>query len=140
MLHGEKWTIPADLTEVGPLVEDAARFLERHGVGESVLYASQLLIEETVSNVCRHAHCLGVQLEVSLNEAEIEFIVEDGGAPFDPLLEAPAPDLVSPLAERRVGGLGVHFVKSIADEVSYERSEGANRLSMRLRGEYARRA
>ncbi len=46
----------------------------------------------------------------------IEFI--DDGDPFDPLA-APPPDLEAPLEERDLGGLGVHIVRSLADEVRY---------------------
>ena len=47
-------------------------------------------------------------------------------------LQAPAPDTTLDLDEREVGGLGVHFLRQLADEVSYQRIEagghGANRL------------
>ena len=56
--------------------------------------------------------------------------IVDGGRPFDPLNDAPAPDLTSGVADRRLGGLGVHFVRTLMDDVQYERSAGKNRLKM----------
>ena len=50
--------------------------------------------------------------------------------PFDPLTEAPEPDLTAAVSERRVGGLGVHLTKTLMDEVRYSREAHRNRLSI----------
>jgi anti-sigma regulatory factor (Ser/Thr protein kinase) len=60
---------------------------------------------------------------------EVVAEVEDDGRPFDPL-QAPPPDLSAPLAERRVGGLGLHFVRNLMDQVSYARVGTRNILKM----------
>ena len=62
----------------------------------------------------------------------LEAEVEDDGRPFDPL-GVPAPDLQAPLPERRVGGLGIHFVRRLMSEVRYARVDGRNRLVLRKR-------
>ena len=54
-------------------------------------------------------------------------IVEDNGQPFDPTQEVPT-DTTSPLAERPIGGLGLHLVKSFANRLSYEFADGRNRV------------
>ncbi|WP_425355273.1 ATP-binding protein [Mesomycoplasma ovipneumoniae] len=36
-----------------------------------------------------------------------------------------------PAEERQIGGLGIFLIKSIMDDVSYERSEGRNVLTMK---------
>jgi serine/threonine-protein kinase RsbW len=56
--------------------------------------------------------------------------VEDDGKPFDPLA-APAPDLTS--AQRELGGVGLHFVRNLMDEVTYTRRDGINRLRLTKR-------
>ena len=35
-----------------------------------------------------------------------------------------------PTAERRVGGLGIHFVRNLMDKVSYARRDGSNLLKL----------
>jgi serine/threonine-protein kinase RsbW len=62
-----------------------------------------------------------------------EFVVtiRDRGKPFDPS-SVPAPDLHADLGERRVGGLGIYFMRKMMDEVSYSLdAEGGNELTMR---------
>jgi len=55
--------------------------------------------------------------------------VEDDGKPFDPL-QAPPPDLSLPLERRPIGGLGIHLIRNLMDEVSYARVGGRNVLKM----------
>jgi serine/threonine-protein kinase RsbW len=60
--------------------------------------------------------------------------VEDDGPHFDPL-SLPPPDVTVGLADRRVGGLGVHLVRNLMDTVSYARTAGRNQLCMSKRGQ-----
>ncbi len=51
--------------------------------------------------------------------------VADDGKPFNPFLLA-APDTGQSVEEREVGGLGVHLVRNVMDEVSYHRRTDRN--------------
>ena len=62
-------------------------------------------------------------------------LIADDGRPFDPLTEAPEPDLESAIEDRPIGGLGVHLVRTMMDEVRYRREEGKNRLTLVKRRE-----
>jgi hypothetical protein len=53
------------------------------------------------------------------------------GRPFV-ISAVPPPDLASGVDERRIGGLGIHLMKSLIDEVSYRREEEKNVLSLRI--------
>jgi anti-sigma regulatory factor (Ser/Thr protein kinase) len=133
------WTIPADIDRVGPLVLDTAGYLERRGVRERPLFRAQLLLEEIVTNVVRHAFggdpSRGVRVQLTLDDDVVTLVVEDEGEPYAPFTQAPAPDLTAPLEQRRAGGLGVHLVRRMADEAVYERADGANRVRMRVNRE-----
>lgn len=98
-----------------------------------LLFRVQLVLEELTLNIVDYGH------DDDTSDFEIAFMSEgdsltieivDGGRAFDPLNDAPEPDLTSGVAERRVGGLGVHFVRTLMDDVQYERSAGKNRLKM----------
>jgi serine/threonine-protein kinase RsbW len=58
--------------------------------------------------------------------------VEDDGRPFNPL-EAPPPDIGKPLAEREVGGLGIHLVRKMMDELEYRRENDKNLLILKTK-------
>ena len=98
-----------------------------------LLFRVNLVLEELSLNIMDYGH------DDDTSDIEIDFMSEgdsltieivDGGRPFDPLNDAPEPDLAGGVAERRVGGLGVHFVRTLMDDVQYERSAGKNRLKM----------
>jgi len=130
-------TVPADLASVGQLVLEVGRFLERRGITGRPLHHAQLLLEEIVSNVVRHAfHEDGrspVRVRVGLDSAGVALSVEDEARAFDPSRHAAAPATDLPLEEWTVGGLGLHLVEQIADEIAYERRGGTNVLTMRLK-------
>ena len=70
------------------------------------------------------------ELEVILiSEADTVTIeMVDDGPRFDPLQDAPLPDPEASLDERPVGGLGIHLVRTMMDEVHYRYQDGKNHL------------
>ena len=62
----------------------------------------------------------------------IETEIIDNGIPFDPLAQ-PEPDLTLPLEERKIGGLGVHIIRTVMNHLNYHRADGRNHLKMVLR-------
>ncbi|MHC4589893.1 MAG: ATP-binding protein, partial [Planctomycetota bacterium] len=55
--------------------------------------------------------------------------VLDDGRPFNPFSQE-SPDTTLPLEARRVGGLGIHLVQRVMDEVSYERRIDKNLVKL----------
>ena len=56
--------------------------------------------------------------------------IEDNGIPFNPL-EKIDPDFPDNVESANIGGLGIHIIRKLMDNVSYERKQGKNKLSMR---------
>lgn len=95
----------------------------------------ELALEEVFMNVAMHGTPAGsavpqVECRLAVAADAIELVVEDGGPAFDPLQRA-TPDLDAALDDRPVGGLGIHLVRQMMDEVSYQRTGQRNRLTMR---------
>ena len=55
---------------------------------------------------------------------------EDEGKAFNPLERKP-PDLTPAVRRHKVGGLGIFLVRSMSDDISYERCEGKNILTIK---------
>jgi anti-sigma regulatory factor (Ser/Thr protein kinase) len=70
-------------------------------------------------------------LECELTPREIVMTVRDDGPAFDPLVRA-GPDLDADIADRQVGGLGIHLVRELAASCRYEHASGFNLLEVRL--------
>jgi anti-sigma regulatory factor (Ser/Thr protein kinase) len=140
--HGERTahaelrlTIRNDLDELARVNELATELLERGGVAERVVYATQLALEEVLSNVIRHGHEDGtrhrIELMLGVGAGGVELQVVDDGQEFDPA-NAPEVELDVPLAERRVGGLGIHLLRAFAREIRYDRVGDRNVLRLRI--------
>jgi len=124
-----------DVREFEALNRELAEFLDANAVRPGVAYAVHLAVEEMVLNVMKHAYGGNtdrfVDLALEVNAPDVTVQIEDDGAPFDPRQVLP-PALDVPARERRVGGLGIHLVRSVAESLDYERAGERNRVRIRI--------
>ena len=117
-----------ELTRVRLAVDQLAA--ECHLAAE-VVGDMQVALDEILTNIVDYGyrddaeHEIRVFLRVVDNV--LEATIEDDGTPFNPLGVAP-PNTRAPLRERKVGGVGIHFVKNLMSEVRYDRVGDCNRL------------
>lgn len=93
------------------------------GLDAEATYAIQLAVEEACDNIIEHAYGADMEGDIQctyhITEEGLEVVLRDHGRPFDPESIAP-PDLTSPLEERDVGGLGLHFIRHLTDAFRFE--------------------
>ena len=130
-------TLANDRREIPRLAEIAQRFGDAHRLSNEDSLDIRLVLDELVINVIRHgyeeagdvsAHEIRVRLALDENE-RLTIEVEDDARPYDPRM-APAPQFDLPLEQRKVGGLGVHIVKTIMDTFDYRREHGRNIVTL----------
>ena len=121
-----------EIARLGSAVEE---FCGARGVAPSAVSKVLLAVEELLTNVAKYgrrgAASVDVSVAVSLQADQLVVVYEDSGLAFDPLAQ-PAPDLDAPLEERAIGGLGIHLLRGLFDEVSYARLGGRNQVTLRL--------
>jgi anti-sigma regulatory factor (Ser/Thr protein kinase) len=113
-------------------VRDALRrFCADHAVDHRTLMQLQVTLDEIVSNIIKYAwpeggaHELLVRMSATPNTIRIE-VIDDGQA-FDPRT-APSPRThVSP-RRARPGGIGIHLVRQLVDEIAYQRADNRNHV------------
>jgi ubiquinone/menaquinone biosynthesis C-methylase UbiE/anti-sigma regulatory factor (Ser/Thr protein kinase) len=121
---------------IAPATAQADAWLVEHQASADARYLVSLAIEELVTNCIKYgyrdtaAHVIDIALSIVDRSLRMEVI--DDGQPFNPL-DAPAPDLSLPLEKRPIGGLGLHLLRALADDVRYERQDGTNRLLLTTR-------
>lgn len=107
---------------IGRVNEMFEEFAIELGLADKVRRNIKLVFDEMLSNTLTHGfdderkHELEVRVEVSATR--IEVTITDDGRPFDPFGHA-TPDTNLPVEEREIGGLGIHLVRGMMDEVSY---------------------
>jgi sigma-B regulation protein RsbU (phosphoserine phosphatase) len=112
------------LEEIGRVNEGFNDFAGRHGVPEGDRRRINLIFDELLNNIITYAfdddeeHAIDVA--VSLERDRLIVTVADDGRPFNPFGRIP-PETDLPVDDREIGGLGLHLVKNVMDEVTYER-------------------
>lgn len=128
-----------DLSEIPRLAETVEGFFDEHGLPPRLAFNFNLALDELLTNVISYAFAPGSAHEIAVRLAIADGVVtaelEDDGPAFDPLTEAKEPVLEGDVDDRPIGGLGVHFVKTMMDHVAYERRDGRNRLTLTKRAE-----
>lgn len=125
-----------DLAEIPRLADELQTFAAANQVSDGTLFAVNLALEELITNTISYGFSDGgehlITIALALDGDDLCVRVEDDASAFNPL-ECAEPNLDAPIEERAVGGLGVHLVRTLMDDVRYERVEGRNILSMRKR-------
>jgi anti-sigma regulatory factor (Ser/Thr protein kinase) len=111
-------------------------FGKDNGLPQSAVNDLNVALDEIIMNVISYGYSDAadhtIEVALSYDGADVTAVVTDDGKPFDPL-RAPPPNLGTSLKTRRVGGLGIHFVRNLMDQCSYSRSNGRNALTLRKR-------
>ena len=89
-----------------------------------------IAVDEIYSNIQRYSGATSATLECTAHNGRITLVFTDNGSPYNPLEQAD-PDTTLSAEERETGGLGIFMVKKTMDDVVYEYSEGANRLTLK---------
>jgi serine/threonine-protein kinase RsbW len=131
--------IPREYARVDDLNASLEAVLENNGVSRELRGDVRLIVEELACNAIEHGDLSDVETEqhelrvdISIRDSLLALEFRESGAPFNPL-SLPSPELDADILERPTGGLGVHLIRQVAEEMHYERVNGCNVLSVSLR-------
>ena len=127
--------LPADLENLATFMDASTRVASSAHVDPEKAFNIELALEEVLVNIINYAYEEGegdIQL-VFETDKRGWFVIEitDTGKPFD-MTQVPPPDITTDIDGRKIGGLGVHFMKTVVDEVVYHRDGNANVLELRF--------
>jgi anti-sigma regulatory factor (Ser/Thr protein kinase) len=102
---------------------------------DSLVFKVNLVLEELGLNILSYGGSGAdrrPEIEIVLISEDDSLTIEvlDDGQPFNPLADAVEPDIETILDDRPIGGLGVHLVRTLMDDLSYQRAAGRNLLKM----------
>lgn len=130
-------TLTSDVEELASVAEALEAFCRDHELPDEWAMELNLVLDETLTNTMFYGADEGedrdrlrIKLEIEINDGALIVRQEDNGKAFDPL-QAPEVDTAAPLEDRMVGGLGIHLVRKLMDELAYARTGGSNVLTMK---------
>jgi anti-sigma regulatory factor (Ser/Thr protein kinase) len=129
------FTLRNERSEIARMLALLEAFCQTHGISEDDMFNVRLVLDEAIINVIVHgyedtsAHDINVALR--LDEGLLTIRIDDDGVAYNPL-DAPLPRFDLPIEQRRIGGLGVHIMKTLARSVEYRRENDRNHLTIQM--------
>jgi serine/threonine-protein kinase RsbW len=107
-------------------------YLEPLALDAKVLNRIEVVLEELVSNVVRHATQADLlSIAAQCRGDAVVLAVEDDGQPFNPLEAAEHAGFTS-LDDAPLGGLGIPLIRRLSRSVRYDRIGTMNRLTVEI--------
>lgn len=124
---------PAKPESLEKIIEAISGFAETEGFPRDKIGEIELVMEEVLVNISNYAYpeCAGeVEIRFQLKkDASLILEILDHGIPFDPF-SLSEPSISPDLSDRKVGGLGVFFIREVADSIAYRRDGEVNVLTL----------
>ena len=118
----------------GQLTSKIEELGEKGGWSAELIYKINLALEELTLNIMSYGYTDDdthfIDVSVSSDDSAVTIEIVDDGVPFNPIRDAPKPNVDGPMMDRRIGGWGIHIVRTIMDEVSYVRDDNKNRMKL----------
>ena len=116
-----------------PVTETLARDMCRHletfaasiSVSPQIVFCLDHALAEHVQNLFDHSDATLSKLRLQSLQGKLIITVWDNGTPYN-ILNHPPVDISIPFLERPIGGLGIHMIRKLLDEVCYTSADRWN--------------
>ncbi|MFR9649027.1 MAG: SpoIIE family protein phosphatase, partial [Rikenellaceae bacterium] len=126
--------IKNEISELERLTQFIESLGDERGFDPALVMNLNLALEEAVSNIILYAfpEKMGELITIACVDSggKLVFTISDSGVEFDPT-RAEEADISLSAEERGIGGLGIYLIRQIMDDVSYQRIENKNVLTIK---------
>jgi anti-sigma regulatory factor (Ser/Thr protein kinase) len=123
-----------ELSELKALNRYLNKWGDDMGLPPDSILRINICIDELFTNIVSYGFDDNVEHFVKFTlKGDNEFVIiniEDDGMPFNPL-EKIDPDFPENVESAKIGGLGILIIRKLVDNISYERRQGKNTLTMK---------
>ncbi len=121
------YVMPSELAALADLAAEVDKTLPEE---TALAFQVNLCLEELITNVIKYGLAGAdehfIQLQIYAHEKFLEIFLKDDAPQFDPFAEAPSPDMNLDVEHRPIGGLGIHFVKTIMNKAKAYYDDSGN--------------
>jgi anti-sigma regulatory factor (Ser/Thr protein kinase) len=133
LMAEQQITIKNRMPEIDAVNETFEAFAAEFGIPAPIAMKFSIIFDELLNNIVTYAyrddHEHDIEIRMEVVGKRLTVTVTDDGVPFNPL-SAATPDIAAPLEEREIGGLGIHLVRNLIDDVTYQRRTGKNVMTL----------
>ena len=125
--------VEADTEKLHEVQDFVNAILEAHNCPSATQMLIEVSLEELFVNIAHYAYPEGngwAEIHCGVTDGVAAITLIDGGIPYDPLAK-PDPDVTLSAEERQIGGLGIYMVKKKMDEMTYDRWDNKNVLTIK---------
>ena len=132
--HKYSFELKSDLSELETLCQHLNKFGQAAGLSEACITDVNICLDELFTNIVSYGfendleHFVRIALD--LDGQVLTVSIEDEGIPFNPL-DKEDPEVPADLKDVRIGGLGIHIIRKLMDDICYQRMHGKNKLTMK---------
>lgn len=130
-------TVPGRYSEIKRICQFVAAGAAEAGLDEDTIFHIELCCDEAGTNIIEHAYgqeSVGtITASFAVDPDAFTITMRDNGRPFDPATVPPPPIIATEVTdltpeelgrELQVGGLGLHIIRKLMDEVRFTFSPG----------------
>ena len=123
-----------DLSELEQLCQNCEDIGRSINVSDKSIFEMNLALDELFTNIISYGfndhreHI--IKISITVEGDQLEMRIEDDGIPFNPL-ESKTPDFQCGIEECKIGGLGIHLIKKLMDDLQYQRVADKNVLVLK---------
>lgn len=126
--------LKSDLSELDTLCQNLEKCGQVLKIPKKCLFEINLALDELFTNIISYGFNDDsehkIKVTITPQDDTLVVCVEDDGVPFNPM-NIEDPDLPCSIEECKIGGLGIHLIKKLMDDICYERCRGKNVLTLK---------
>jgi len=107
--------------------------MKKSGFDQREALEVQLAVEEACTNIVLHAYegkAGFIYVSIWIEKDRLKIMIADDGPPFDPTEHVTFHHITHDDIEGPVGGWGIGLIRTLMDEITYERRPGKNILCL----------
>ena len=126
--------LKSSLTELDKLCQKLENIGQKIGLSKKLVFEINLALDELFTNIISYGfkddeeHHINVT--VTPQKEVLCLRIEDDGIPFNPT-DFEIPDVACSVENCKIGGLGIHIMRKLMDEICYSRCDGRNILTLK---------
>ena len=132
--HKYSFELKSDLSELKTLYQHLNKFGHVTGLSEACITDVNICLDELFTNIASYGFVDDlehiIRFTFHLNDNVLTLNIEDDGIAFNPLKKE-NPEIPADLIDVKIGGLGIHIVRKLMDDIRYERKQGSNKLTLK---------